>query len=166
MTNDQTYYDSPIKTKPRTVPEEWIDYNGHMNVSYYSLAFDQAIDEVFETVLGIGISHTKKVNQGPYVLQNNLHYLDEFLEGAEFNVNFQLIDFDSKRLHVFLEMTNASGKICATSEQLLMNVDLTKRRSAPYPEWVIQRLAGVLAAHETLPKPDQLGAHLGIRRKR
>ena len=159
-------YDSPIITKLKTVPKDWIDYNGHMNVSYYSLAFDQAIDEVFETVLGIGISHTKKIGQGPYVLQNNLHYLDEFLEGAEFRVNFRLIDFDSKKLHVFLEMTNTNGKVCATSEQLLMNVDLTKRRSAPYPEWVMQRLGNLQESHGQLSKPVQLGAGIGIRRKR
>ena len=26
------------------MPPEWIDYNGHMNVAYYVLAFDHATD--------------------------------------------------------------------------------------------------------------------------
>ena len=36
-----------------TVLPEWIDYNGHMNVSYYVLAFDRGVDAFMEL---IGIS--------------------------------------------------------------------------------------------------------------
>ena len=34
----------PFKSKNRKVLKEWIDNNGHMNVAYYTLAFDEAID--------------------------------------------------------------------------------------------------------------------------
>ncbi len=165
MTTDISGFAAPIITSKCKVPDDWIDYNGHMNVSYYSMAFDQAIDEVFETVLEIGESHTAKTRHGPYVLQNNMHYLDELLVGAEFRVNFRLIDHDAKRMHLFLEMINTSGVVVALSEQLLMNVDLTTRRSTPYPEWVQGRLAQLQTAHDVLPLPPQLGAALGIRRK-
>ena len=37
---------APIRTRTRRVPPEWIDYNGHMNVAYYTMAFDNALDEV------------------------------------------------------------------------------------------------------------------------
>ena len=36
-----------------SVQAEWIDYNGHMNLAYYVLAFDKATDALFER-LGIG----------------------------------------------------------------------------------------------------------------
>lgn len=158
-------YDAPLTTKTRTVPQDWIDYNGHMNVSYYSMAFDQAIDDVFENILGIGESHTKQTRQGPYVLQNNLHYLDELLQDAGFFVRVHLIDHDKKRLHLFLQMINEAGVVAATSEQMLMNVDLTTRRATEYPDWVMRRLADLQTAHDILPKPMQLGATIGIRRK-
>ena len=32
-----------------TVRPEWIDHNGHMNVAYYVLAFDESTDAVYET---------------------------------------------------------------------------------------------------------------------
>ena len=35
------------------VRKEWIDYNGHMNVAYYVLAFDLALDVLYER-MGIG----------------------------------------------------------------------------------------------------------------
>ena len=36
-----------------TVKDDWIDYNGHLNMAYYNVLFDTAVDEVFER-LGIG----------------------------------------------------------------------------------------------------------------
>jgi len=156
---------SPLTTKAQIVPAEWIDYNGHMNVSYYSMAFDQAVDDIFENILGIGKSHTKATQHGPYVLQNNLHYLAEFLQGEEFTVQIQLIDHDQKRLHLFLQMINQAGVVGATCEQMVMNVDLSTRRSTLYPDWVLQQLAELQALHNHLPKPSQLGAAIGIRRK-
>ncbi|NJN47440.1 MAG: thioesterase-like protein, partial [Candidatus Competibacteraceae bacterium] len=32
----------PLTLYQDVVPPEWIDYNGHMNVAYYVLAFDRA----------------------------------------------------------------------------------------------------------------------------
>jgi len=40
---DKTW-SSPYKTRNQKVLPEWIDYNGHMNVAYYTLAFDKALD--------------------------------------------------------------------------------------------------------------------------
>ena len=36
------YEAAPIRTRARRVPAEWIDYNCHMNVAYYTMAFDNA----------------------------------------------------------------------------------------------------------------------------
>ena len=48
---------SPYRTKNQTVLSEWIDYNGHMNVAYYTLAFDKALDFFFEDVLTVSYTH-------------------------------------------------------------------------------------------------------------
>ena len=32
----------------QTVRPEWIDYNGHMNVGYYHVAFDLAAEDFFQ----------------------------------------------------------------------------------------------------------------------
>jgi acyl-CoA thioester hydrolase len=158
------YEAAPILTGPRQVPAEWIDYNGHMNVAYYSLAFDNAVDVLLEEHLGIGESYVKRARRGPYVLQNHLHYTGELLEGETFRIAIRLLDWDAKRLHLFLEMTDASGEVCATSEQLLMNVDLTSRRSTPYEDWAAARIAALGTAQAGLKRPEQAGAPIGIRR--
>ena len=44
-------YSTPIILPEQKVLKEWLDYNGHMNVAYYTLAFDKALDFFFEDVL-------------------------------------------------------------------------------------------------------------------
>ena len=43
----------PIRTPTREVPPEWIDYNGHMNVAYYVMAIDNALDDAFDELLHV-----------------------------------------------------------------------------------------------------------------
>lgn len=163
---NDTYEAAPIRTRPRRVQADWIDYNGHMNVAYYTLAFDNALDEVLEERIGIGESLAREGKFGPMALQTQIHYLGELLEGAEFTCEFQLLDADHKRMHMFMTMIDlATGQPAATYEQLTMNVDLAARRSAPYPDWAQERIARLLALHASLPRPELAGNPLGIRHK-
>jgi acyl-CoA thioester hydrolase len=163
--NDQ-YDAAPIRTRTRRVPAEWIDYNGHMNVAYFTMAFDQALDEVLDERIGIGENLAREGRMGPMALQTQIHYLGELLEGAEFACDFLLLDADHKRMHMFVTMIDlAAGHPAATYEQLTMNVDLAARRSAPYPDWALARIERLKAAHAGLPRPDQVGNPLGIRRR-
>ncbi len=157
---------APIRTRARKVPPEWIDYNGHMNVTYYTLAFDNALDEILDERLGIGESLAREGRFGPMALQTQIHYLGELLEGTGFACDFQLLDADPKRIHFFLTMVNLeTGATAATYESLSMNVDLQARRSAPYPDWALERIGRLRALHATLPRPPLAGNPLGIRRK-
>lgn len=158
-------YAAPLALPGGRVEPGWIDYNGHMNVAYYALAFDRAVDRLLEDHLGLGETRVRNAGQGPYVLQSTICYLGELLEGEAFDFTALLVDCDAKRLHLFLEMRNAGGAVAATSEQLLMNVDLGARRAAPYPDWAQARAARMLADHAAAARPPQLGQALGIRRK-
>ena len=41
-------YSTPIILPEQKVLKEWLDYNGHMNVAYYTLAFDKSLDIFLE----------------------------------------------------------------------------------------------------------------------
>ena len=132
---------NPVESPIEDVLGEWIDYNGHMNVAYYTLAFDRAIDFFLEETLGIGPTYVKHSNQGPYSLQANYHYLQELKKGDSLRSKILIIDADKKKIHMVLEMINASnGEKVATCETLLMNVDLTLRKSAEYPDWAQDKI--------------------------
>ncbi|UWQ92234.1 thioesterase family protein [Rhodobacteraceae bacterium M382] len=158
-------YAAPLIVRDQIVRPEWIDYNGHMNVGYYGIAFDQAIDKVFDHELGIGTEFIKSEGQGPYVLQSHMQFLQELLEGQKFDVQFRLIDHDHKRLHFFGEMMRQpDGVVCATQEIVAMNVDHETARSTAYPDWAQRRFSRMLSDHKAMARPRQLGASLGLRR--
>ena len=130
---------SPYRTKNQTVLSEWIDYNGHMNVAYYTLAFDRALDFFFEDMLNIGPSFVEKNKEGPFALKASYNYFSELLEGESFFVNISILDFDLKRVHVFGEMRkDKSLELSAVFETVLMNMDLSARKVKQYPDRVLE----------------------------
>ena len=130
---------SPYRTKSQVVLGDWIDYNGHMNVAYYTLAFDKALDFFFEDVLDIGPSFVEKNKEGPFALKASYNYFSELLEGEKFFVDISILDFDLKRVHVFGEMRkDESLELSAVFETVLMNMDLNERRVKQYPDRVLE----------------------------
>ncbi|MEM9050102.1 MAG: thioesterase family protein [Pseudomonadota bacterium] len=154
----------PERMGEQTVLPGWIDYNGHMNVAYYLVAFDRGLDVLFEA-LGIGESFVSEARMGPFALQTHMHFLAELAEGERFYTRALVLDVDHKRVHLFCEMLRSRDEtLCATMEQVTMNVDLTTRRSAAYPDWAFAKLSALRNAHADLPRPAQVGAALELRR--
>lgn len=146
------------------VRPEWIDYNGHMNVAYYVLAFDYATD-AFLDYIGLTRDLRKAVNSTTFALDMNVRYKREVLEGDPLRFTTQLIDADQKRLHFFHQMFHATdGYLAATNEVLSAHVDLNTRRVAPMPDILWQRLKTLRVEHQNLAMPDAVGRKLGIRR--
>ena len=79
-------YEAPLKLPSRKVLKSWIDYNGHMNVAYYTMAIDKSIDYFLDEILGIGETHAKRNEQGPFVVQANFTYLNEMVYKQKFFV--------------------------------------------------------------------------------
>ena len=162
---DLDFAAAPIRTSEDAVRPEWIDYNGHMNVAYYTMAFDRALDEVYDA-LGIGEGLVLSHRMGPMALQSHVHFLGELVEGSRFACDVRLLDADAKRVHCFAEMLDLGrGGLAATLETLSVNVDLDARRSAPYPPEALARIERLREAQTGLPRPPQVGQPIGIRRK-
>jgi len=148
-----------------TVRPEWIDYNGHMNVAYYNLAFDHALDQLFDTI-DVGADYVKRTNNSMFVLEAHVNYLQEVVLGDPLVFELQVLDHDSKRLHLFLQMYHAdAGYRAATSEQLAVHVDLDSRRTAVFPEPVMRQIERLSETHRAPERAKEIGAVIGIRRK-
>ena len=164
MTSKDTVI-APFKSKKQTVKKSWIDYNGHMNVAYYTFAFDKAIDEFLEFELGIGPSSIRTDQKGSYALQTQYRYLQELLKGEDFYVSLFLADFTSKTMHVMSEMIKAHKKeICATCETVMANVDLTSRRACKYSDSVYEKLVELYVASNELRLSTKIGQPIGLRK--
>ena len=148
------------------VASEWIDYNGHMNMAYYNVAFDQYGTDYLLDQLGLGLDYVRQTNGSTFTLEQHVTYLRELKLGDPILITCQLLDYDSKRLHCFLNMYHANaGFLAATSEQLLMHVDLNIRRSSVLPAAAIDKLSTMMLRHQELAKPPQAGHVIGIQRK-
>ncbi|WP_082232739.1 thioesterase family protein [Halobacillus massiliensis] len=148
----------------RTVPSEWVDYNGHMNDAEYNHAFSLATD-AFIDYIGLSEEARKKWNYTIFTLETHTCYLQEMKEGEEFEVTPQLLDYDSKRIHLFLKMKNKQGETTATLEELLMGIDQKQGRGAPFPQEVADTVTDFYKTQANLEIPKQAGRTIGIRRK-
>ena len=163
MTEFNNY--KPLELATLTVLPEWIDYNGHMNVSYYVLAFDQGVDAFME-LIGISPANIEQRQTSTFTLEMHVNFLHELRLGDPLRLNCQLLDFDTKRVHYFLHMHHAEDDyLAAVSEQIMVHVDLETRRSSEFPEDLRLALEGLMTAHRDLPRPNQSGSVIGIRRK-
>jgi acyl-CoA thioester hydrolase len=166
MHSQDSILERPIVCPPQAVEPGWIDYNGHMNMAYYAVAFDRGLDHVYD-LLGIGAGYTACGVGSCFTLEVHLSYLRELVRGAPLRVTCQLLDRDGKRLHFFQHLYHAGeGYLAATCEQLAMHVDMESRRSALFPDEALARIDALMAAHEALPRPDQAGHVIGIPRQR
>jgi acyl-CoA thioester hydrolase len=140
----------------------WIDYNGHLNMAYYNVLFDRAVDEVYE-LLGLGLAYVKEQKCSTFTAEVHVRYLRELLVDAPVRVTFQLLGFDRKRLHYFEQLHHAeAGWLSATSENMALNVDMNVKKTAAFPDRVMARLALMQAAHGRLPAPDGAGRRIAM----
>jgi acyl-CoA thioester hydrolase len=155
----------PLELATLTVLPEWIDYNGHMNVSYYVLAFDQGVDAFME-LIGISPANIEQRQTSTFTLEMHVNFLRELRLGDPFRLSCQLLDFDTKRVHYFLRMHHAEDDyLAAVSEQIMAHVDLETRRSSEFPDDVRLALTNLMNSHQNLPLPEQSGSVIGIRRR-
>ena len=143
---------------------EWIDYNGHMNLAYYTVLFDQATDLLFD-VLGLGLDYRQVTRMGTFVAETHNRYERELLVGARVRVAIQIVAADDKRLHLAHEMFALDGgHRTATQELMFLHVDLVARRVSPFPEDLRRRVAEAAAAHAALARPDWVGRRIAMPR--
>ena len=155
----------PFTSKTQKVQESWIDYNGHMNVGYYTFAFNKAIDEFLDLSLDVGPKFVKKSGQGSYALQSQYRYLSELIIDTEFNISIFIADFTAKRMHLMLEMKSINGSLrFATCETILVNVDLKKRKSCEYPKRAKIKMERLYKASESIRSQTQLGHPIGLKK--
>jgi acyl-CoA thioester hydrolase len=141
---------------------QWIDYNGHMNLAYYTVLFDQATDILFD-VLGLGLDYRRDRQLGTFVAETHNLYERELLVGAAVRIATQILGLDDKRLHVGHEMFALDGDHrCATQELMFLHVDLAARRVSPFPEDLYARVSEAAKAHADLPQPPWVGRRIAM----
>ena len=146
-----------------SVVSDWIDVNRHMNVAYYLLAFDLAVDALWIR-FGITEESIAKTHGSTFAVESHVTYQSELGLGDEFVITTEVLAYDRKRLHQFQRMFRAEdSRLAATCEWMNLHVDLERRKVAPWPEAVLDRIAVFSAALPRGEPPAEAGRRMRIR---
>jgi acyl-CoA thioester hydrolase len=155
---------APFAAHEATVRPEWIDRNGHLNLAYYIVIFDQATDALFDA-LGIGSRYTDTTGASLFVVETHTTYEREVKLAERVSVNAILLGADNKRLHFAHEMFCEDGRRAASHELMAVHVDMATRRTVPFGAAQQASLATDVAAHANLPRPITFGRKIGDKPK-
>ena len=123
----------PVYLSTQKVIKDWIDYNDHMNVSYYLLMFDKYGADTLNNIFKMGEHSAKTTKKSTMVVETHTTYNKEVKENDEVDVFISYFDHDKKRLHYKLEMYDkAKNTLSATTEVISLYIDLKVRKVAEF----------------------------------
>jgi acyl-CoA thioester hydrolase len=161
-TDDLLLQPMPFLSSIMQIEPQWIDYNGHLNMAYYNVMFDRAIDELW-LKLGIGPGYMKERNGSTFTAECHVRYLREVHLGDPVQVSILLVGADQKRLHTFEELRHATeGWLSATSENMTIHIDMSARKTAPFPPDIHARIEALANAHRGIDRPEGIGRKVAM----
>lgn len=146
------------------VKPEWIDFNRHMNVAYYVLAFDLGVDALWSD-FGIDDHYIDSTKGSTFAVECHVSYLNELNEGDPYIVTSQLLGFDEKRIHQFQRLYHAeNGFLAATAEWMNLHVNLDTRRVTPWPDEILNKIAAFSTSQAGQARPGEAGHRISIKK--
>jgi acyl-CoA thioester hydrolase len=140
----------------KKIIKDWIDYNGHMNLSYYILVFDMGA-EVILSKFEMGEHSAKTTKKSTMVVETRTNYLKEVKENEEVIISLSYFDHDKKRLHYKLEMHEKStNNLSATTEVLALYMNLNERRVSEFEKEKIKIMDDFINLNKSNFKNDDL----------
>lgn len=156
--------DGPLRVHELTVPQEWVDYNGHMNDSRFFQVASEAGDRLMRLV-GVDEAYLAS-GHSYYTVESHINFGAQVMVGDRLYATVQLLHHDPKRLHHFCvihrsDNDGGNDTVVATSEQMLLHVDTAAGKATPASAAIIAKLDELAARHQALPKPAHAGRYVG-----
>lgn len=130
-----------------TVPREWQDRNGHVNVQYYQRLYELGGYAVLDEI-GYDLSRCEADDFGMFDLEHHLHYRAELLVGHRVSCYNRLLTVEAKRFHgMYFVVNDTTGLLACTLEYITCGVDLRTRRTVPLPEPLRDGLVALIGGY-------------------
>jgi carnitine 3-dehydrogenase len=161
LAQQQTSLDSTqlIETVKRNVPDDWTDYNNHMNESRYLQCFSDASDELMR-IVGIDADYLERTGSY-FTVETHIQHKGEAYAGQTIHVSTQLLTAQGKKLHLFHRLKHEDGRLLATGEHMLIHVSLKTRIATEPDEQVLAKAREIAHEHAKLSRPEGLGRAVG-----
>lgn len=143
-------------THQASIPEDYIDAMGHMNVMWYTHLFGHAIGSTFK-LIGLNREYFQAEQAGSFALKQYVNYFNEVREGENISIRSRLLGRSSRRLHVLHFMVKDEANVlAATSEVLITHIDMRVRRASEFPPRIAAAIDRLIAEHAALDWPPPL----------
>lgn len=160
--NDVLHRSALFRSSIMQIEPQWIDYNGHLNMAYYNVLFDRAVDELW-LQLGIGPDYLKSRNKSTFTAECHVRYIREIHLGDPAQVSILVVGADDKRIHTFKELRHATESwLSATSENMTLHMDMEARKVGPFPPDIQANVDALAEAHRGLERPDGIGRSVAM----
>ena len=146
------------------VRDEWLDYNGHVNVAYYLIAFEHGLEDL-KCAYGLDEQYRAREKRSTVALENHLTYQNEAMQGDSLRIESRVLATDGKRMH-FCQAMYRDSTLLATQEVISLSFDLAARRSSPFAPTLLANIQRMLEQSANLPKPSWIGRTISLNSKR
>jgi len=135
---------------------QWTDRNNHVNIRWFVVVFDDAGDAFYPTVKLSDADHRSR-ESGTMDLEHHVHFVRELRPGDRLTVYLRIVGVSAKRFHYLMFLVNEStGELASIFECVNTFVDLSRRKSAPWPQEVRTALETLHAGHSGVSWPAPL----------
>ena len=146
-------------TYEATIPEDYLDMMGHMNVRWYTHLFSMAMGGVFR-MTGLSHEYMQENHSGMFALESHIRYLSEVRVDQKVSVHTLFLNRSPKRIHVIHFLINHDKRdVAATFEMVSTHIDMRIRRTSPFPDELSTLIDNIVAEHTKLDwKPPLCGS--------
>lgn len=133
------------------VPIAFEDNNGHLNVRHYLGIGSEGLDESLVD-LGIPVDWPIKAGHACFAAEHHVTYLRELRTGDRMSVRVRLLGRSERAAHALVYiLDDTHQQLSAVFEEIFLHIDLSDRRTAPWPADVAAAIDARVAEHEGLP---------------
>ena len=134
----------------QTIPADYMDKMGHMNVRYYMAVFDTSTWRMFADY-GLDEEYFNSTENGVFALKQFIQYLAEVRPEETVAVYTRILGLTDKRIHLMHFMANQdTSGLAAIIESLITHANLKIRKAAPLPSEIASRFRSRLNKDRSL----------------
>lgn len=152
-------------TFDQTVPEEFIDENGHMNVGDYFRLCSRAMWNATITA-GLGDSYIDEYHQSLFTVEQHMRYFGELRLGQRFTVHLRLLERSARVVHgMSFVVDHQKRSLACTQETTLVHVSTETRSTVDLPAAIADALDAQISAGDALGWDAPVCGAMGVRRQ-
>lgn len=145
-----------------TMPSEFSDANGHVNVRNYLALFDDA-GWLFSGSLGIGETYLTVRRASLFDAEHHLWYHAEVQIGAQVAVHLRALGRSDKAFHGMCFLADLSeSRVACTFEFVIVHVNIDERRGTSIPSDVAGAFDELVAEHGKLSWPAPVSGTMHV----